>query len=97
MTKYVSGGPDIDLEKEEIYDSHGNRITNEYVKRAVEEVHVALGAGRPSLSGSEGPSPRVQFRIPQQLQRTAFQRAEAEHKTLSELARDALEKYLLAS
>ncbi len=63
MTKYSSGGPGIDLGKEEIFDIHGNRITNEYVQRAVEEVHAARGVGRPPLVGSEGPSPRAQFRI----------------------------------
>jgi predicted HicB family RNase H-like nuclease len=48
--------------------------------------------GRPSLDA--GISPRVTFRITGQLQERARKRADSEGKTLSELAREALEQYV---
>jgi hypothetical protein len=48
--------------------------------------------GRPSLGS--GTSPRVQFRINPTLYQQAQEQAEAEHRTISELARDLLEDYV---
>lgn len=48
--------------------------------------------GRPSLG--EGVSPRVNFRISEALHELALKRAKREGKTVSELAREALEKYV---
>ena len=47
----------------------------------------------PSLDGS-GTSPRVEFRLPKQLYDAAAERAIAEERTVSAVAREALEKYL---
>ncbi len=49
--------------------------------------------GRPSLDGN-GTSPRVSFRVPRELYDAAAERAIAEETTVSEIAREALEKYL---
>ncbi|MGH3545905.1 MAG: hypothetical protein ACRDPW_08265 [Mycobacteriales bacterium] len=58
--------------------------------------HVAhIGRGRPSLSGKET-SPQVTIRIPTQLRVKADQRAHHEGRTVSALAREALERYLAA-
>jgi hypothetical protein len=49
--------------------------------------------GRPSLDGN-GASPRVSFRIPTDLYAAAAERAIEEERTVSALAREALERYL---
>jgi hypothetical protein len=49
--------------------------------------------GRPSLS-SEGRSPRVSFRVPMDIYKAAWKRADKEGRSLSSLAREALERYL---
>jgi hypothetical protein len=50
--------------------------------------------GRPSLAGGAGHSPRVNFRVTPALYENAAARAEQEGKTISELAREALERYV---
>jgi hypothetical protein len=49
--------------------------------------------GRPSLGGA-GRSPRVSFRVSPELYKAAWQRADEEGRALSDLAREALERYL---
>ncbi len=49
--------------------------------------------GRPSLD--QGISPRVTFRASRKLYEAALARAEHEQRTMSELAREALERYVL--
>ncbi len=49
--------------------------------------------GRPSLDGN-GASPKVSFRVPRDLYDAAAERAIEEERTVSALAREALEKYL---
>jgi predicted HicB family RNase H-like nuclease len=49
--------------------------------------------GRPSL-GQAGQSPRVSFRASPKLFKAAWKRADAEGRSLSSLAREALERYL---
>lgn len=77
---------------EPVHDSHGNRIDEAYIERAVADVH--RGVGRPSLTGDAGVSPTVSFRLPPAERVHAERLAEAEGKTVSELARDALSRYL---
>lgn len=48
--------------------------------------------GRPSLS--EGESPRISYRVAPALIVQARKRAKAEGRTLSDLAREALQRYL---
>lgn len=70
------------------------QVADELASEAERGYDLSLGRrrGRPSLDA--GISPRVTFRITGQLQKRARQRAEKEGKTLSELAREALEQYV---
>ena len=52
------------------------------------------GRGRPSLTGESQHSPRVTFRLDPEVREKAAERAEREGKTVSELAREALQQYL---
>jgi hypothetical protein len=51
-----------------------------------------IGPGRPSLE--RGPSPRISYRVGETLYERAKRRAEAEGRTVSEVARAALERYV---
>ncbi len=102
MSDQPTDEPDVDLDREDLRDRHGNRVTREYVERALadilDETTLAepseVRPGRPSLSGGRTHSPQVTFRIPDQLHRQAVDAAEREGKTVSALAREALEQYL---
>lgn len=83
---------EVDIETEEIYDRKGNRIDTAYVEQAVVEVHRAVG--RPSLSGGAVESPHVSFRVTPELRDLALKRAKKEGKSVSTIAREALEEYL---
>jgi predicted HicB family RNase H-like nuclease len=74
----------------------GTPITEELAREAedVDDLTRAQPVGRPSLAGSSGTSPRLSFRVTRDLYDNATQRAQREGKTLSELARDALEHYV---
>lgn len=52
--------------------------------------------GRPSL-GQRGASPRVSFRTTPELYRAAKRRAKEEGRTVSDLARDAVARYVESS
>lgn len=49
--------------------------------------------GRPSL-GASGHSPRVSFRVPPDLYKAAWARADKEGRSLSDLAREAFNRYM---
>lgn len=49
--------------------------------------------GRPSL-GKSGHSPRVSFRVPPDLYKAAWARADKEGRSLSDLAREAFNRYM---
>jgi predicted HicB family RNase H-like nuclease len=87
-------GPDIDLDTEDVRDSHGERITEARAEQLAEDALRTARAGRPSLSGGRAHSPQVSFRVPEQLGVKAAEIAEREGKTVSQLGRDALEEYL---
>lgn len=90
----LAGGRDIDLEQEDLRDRRGRRITADYVRRAVADVHEKTGRGRPSLTGKAKPSPQVTFRLPPALRAKVEARAKREGRRVSEVAREALERYL---
>ncbi|WP_420111652.1 hypothetical protein [Pseudactinotalea sp.] len=52
--------------------------------------------GRPSLSGEGRPSPQVAFRVPEHVRARAEAVAASEGRSISALARAALEEYLAA-
>lgn len=87
-------GPDVDLTTEDVRDSQGRRITEDYARRAAEYNATTVRRGRRSLTGGTAHSPRVSFRVPADLRDAAEQAAAREGKTVSELAREALERYL---
>ncbi|HEX3872960.1 MAG TPA: ribbon-helix-helix protein, CopG family [Solirubrobacteraceae bacterium] len=79
---------------------HGTPITDELAEKLAREAEAgydvtrARTVGRRSLAGGAGKSPRLNFRVTRDLYEHATERAEREGKTLSELARDALEHYI---
>jgi hypothetical protein len=86
-------GPDIDLDAEEIYEPDGTRLTEERAEQLAADTLQTV-RGRPSLTGAGQHSPRVSFRLPAAERELAERIARQEGKTVSELAREALERYL---
>lgn len=68
----------------EASDSAVSRRNVEYPKRV----------GRPSISGADGISPRVSFRLPSEVRERAEEVAAQRGMTVSGLARQALEEFL---
>ena len=64
-------GSDVDLARDDVRDRRGRRITQDYVDRAVADVHAKTGRGRPSLTGRASRSPQVTFRLPPELRAAA--------------------------
>jgi hypothetical protein len=94
-TRYeLAPGPDVDLQRGDIRDRKGRRITEGYVDAAVADVHARPGRGRPSLSAAGRRSPQVTFRLPSELREQAEAQARDEGTKVSDVARKALEEYL---
>lgn len=78
----------------------GTVLTGEEIERLADEAEEgydltkARRVGRPSLTGRPDHSPHVSFRATPELRAKAEQRAAREGKTVSQLAREAFEKYL---
>ena len=89
-------GPDVDLEGEIILDNEGKRLTPVRVQEMVEAARQEYErrAGRPSLTGSAEQSPHISFRVPKDLAERAEAVAAREGKSLSQLGREALARYL---
>ena len=83
-------GPDADLATEIVRDAKGRRVDDAYVERVVKAA--ARLRGRPSLD--VGRSPQVAFRLPPAMREQAARVAAAEGKSVSQLAREALEQRL---
>lgn len=61
-------------------------------------VRVALERGRPGIgSKPQGSSPKIQFRISEDLNALLEERAAQENKSKSEVVREALASYLIAA
>ena len=92
---YVITGPDVDLETEVVLDSDGRRIDQAYVDEVVVKAHEYLDqrAGRPSLTGRAQHSPQVTFRVTPELKARAEAEAKARGTTVSQLAREAFERF----
>ena len=82
-------GPDVDLDAEEVRLADGSRLTERKAAEIVDEVR--RRAGRPSLTGEATASPRITFRITPSVRDRAAEIAAREGKTVSQLAREALE------
>ncbi|MFF1815812.1 CopG family transcriptional regulator [Kribbella sp. NPDC058245] len=85
-------GEDVDLDAEVVRDKQGKRITEQRAAELAEEAVVRVRAGRPSLSGSRKASPQIAFRVPDELQARAEAKAKARGMTVSQFAREALER-----
>lgn len=88
-------GPDVDLDREDIRLADGTRLTNELAAQIAEDA--LRSVGRPSLSGARQRSPQIAFRVPPAVRDLAAELAAREGKTVSELAREALEERIAAS
>lgn len=88
----LAPGPDVDLDREDVRDSRGRRITAEYAERAAEDA--LRKVGRPTLAGGSGASPRVTFRVSEEVRDELERRAAADGVSVSTLARRAMEEYL---
>jgi hypothetical protein len=82
------------------HSKSGIAITEELAEQLADEAEggyeltTAKRVGRKSLGGTVGSSPRVNFRMTTELQARAQARADREGKTVSEIAREALENYV---
>jgi len=85
-------GPDVDLEREDVRLADGTRLTPQVAETIVEEIR--RSGGRPSLSGAPARSPQIAFRVPPEIRQRAERAAADEGKTVSQLAREALEARL---
>lgn len=85
-------GPDVDLEREDIRLADGTRLTRTRAEAIVNQGRHA--GGRPSLSGTPSRSPQIAFRVPAEVRDRAVRTAAEEGKTVSQLAREALEARL---
>jgi predicted HicB family RNase H-like nuclease len=94
MARTYKLGPDVDLDMEVIRDAKGRRITEKKAEDIAEQTLEKVGRGRPSLTGARTRSPQVSFRAPGELRAQAEARAAREGKTVSQLAREALERLL---
>lgn len=88
-------GEDVDLDREDVRLPDGTRLTQQVADAIVEDVRRKVG--RPSLTGQAAVSPRVTFRLTPDVRDRAAAIAEREGKTISQLAREALEERVEAS
>jgi len=80
----------------------GTKLTRKVIKALVAEAEagydlskaevVRIGPGRPSLG--EGESPRITYRVAPALFESAKKKAASEGRTVSEVAREALQRYV---
>ncbi len=85
----------LDLDREDVRLPDGTRLTQDVADGIVEDVR--RRSGRPSLTGEAAISPRVTFRLTPDVRDRAAAVAEREGKTISQLAREALEARVEAS
>jgi hypothetical protein len=87
-------GPEVDLDTEVVLDSRGRRIDEAYAKAAAADALAKVGRGRPSLTAPGHVSPKIEFRVTPQLRQKVEARAAAEGRRVSDIAREALERYV---
>jgi len=90
---YVDGGG-INLDVEDVRLADGSRLTEAKAEALAEEVLAKVGRGRPSLTAPGERSPQLRLTVPAELREQLRARAEREHRSVSVLAREALERYL---
>ncbi|HEU0101017.1 MAG TPA: hypothetical protein VFR07_01705 [Mycobacteriales bacterium] len=88
-------GRDVDLEQDDVRLADGARLTDEVAAGIIDKVR--RSSGRPSLSGQSSASPQIAFRVAPAVRDRAAHVAAKEGKTISELAREALEERIASS
>lgn len=89
------------MAKRKLRTKSGTVITDKLIEEWVAEAErgydpsqlIPVPVGRPSLGG-RGESPRVSFRATPELYKAAKRRAKQEGRTVSELAREAVARYV---
>jgi predicted HicB family RNase H-like nuclease len=94
ITSNTPIGPDVDLDRDDVRLADGTRLTEQKAADIVDEVR--RRGGRPSLTGRAAVSPRIAFRVDPRVRDSAAQIADREGKTISQLAREALEARVAA-
>jgi predicted HicB family RNase H-like nuclease len=94
VTSTTPIGPDVDLDTEDVRLADDTRLTEQKATEIVDEVRRRVG--RPSLTGEAAVSPRITFRITPAVRDRAAEIAAHEGKTVSQLAREALEARVAA-
>jgi predicted HicB family RNase H-like nuclease len=94
ITSSTPIGPDVDLDRDDVRLADGTRLTEQGAADIVDEVR--RRGGRPSLTGRAAVSPRIAFRVDPRVRDSAAQIADREGKTISQLAREALEARVAA-
>ncbi len=84
----------IDLDVQDVRLADGTRLTESRAQELAGEILERAGRGRPSLSRPASRSPQLRLSVPDELRSRLLQRAEDEHRSVSNLVRDALEHYL---
>ena len=82
---------DIDLDAEPFYVG-GKRLTEARAQQLSDGL--AKASGRPSLTAPGEHSPRLNFRVPQELKDSLARTAREQGRRESDVAREALGKYL---
>lgn len=95
MAKRRRTNEDVDLERDDVRLPDGTRLTDDVADAIVRDVRRSVG--RPSLTGQAAISPRVTFRLTPDMRDRAAALAEREGKSVSQLAREALEARVKAS
>lgn len=88
-------GRDVDLVQDDVRLANGTRLTDNVAQAIVERLR--RSSGRPSLSGQAIASPQIAFRVAPAVRDRAAEVAAQEGKTISELAREALEDRIASS
>lgn len=87
-------GPDIDLDKEEVYLSDGTRLTEAEAEAFSERVLTqARRRGRPSVSEVAVRTPNLTVRVPPDVRAALERIAKAQGRRLADVSRDALTEY----
>jgi len=87
-------GPWVTRSGTVITEEDAERMADEFESEDFDPTHWKRRyVGRPSLS-TAGRSPRVSFRAPMDLYKAAWKRADKEGRSLSDLTREALQRYL---
>ncbi|MHB8221077.1 MAG: ribbon-helix-helix domain-containing protein [Acidimicrobiales bacterium] len=92
--KQVTDRGAIDLDEQDVRLADGTRLTEAKAEELAGEILDRAGRGRPSLSRSGSRSPQLRLSVPDELRSRLLERAEEEHRSVSNLVRDALEHYL---